>query len=630
MKYTLHSLAGCLLLGLVQQAAAQTKIKTTPWQIHEGNDGLIKFATPTDKEKQAALDKATLPSQTDRGWTVAPAKDGVVDFDRPSRIPQFQGFKQLDFLYFQTVVTIPPGTEVKTFQVEFDSVDDGARVYIFNSKNPDGFSNKAHDIIKASQKAKVDFSGHAVAGENRIVVAQYDLCDPGNTIRGIRIIVDGSEVTPPVSATRTTQESKPFESVSHGDVHVRTPDGLVYDFQGTGEFLCSISDDKKAIVQTRQEMWHKNPKVSINTAAAILADGQKFEFYLKPRFRWFMNDKEQDAPGENGGGARGLPGGARLDYRVLSPGNIEYIIYWSDKSFAARVFVVTGSHLDVGIRRDSDAHAYQGFFGNLDMNAMNDMTLRDGSMVTPPADIAGINKFTDSWRLQPGESLFSDVKNAQDAALAKNPHTDVQIPKDKWDSAEKEVKAAGITSPLAARNTTYDVALTGEKSFIETGKIQDAARKALPPGERAVVAGDKANQAAVEAENKAAAAAGSALKDQVTASAAAGKATWAGSWSWAADDTQREDHSKLIMKSETDFVYTYAGQSYNLKGKIGHSGGVPTAPLCVNLDLPNGDHLRFEWKSPDEVEGHFWKKGKKAGITKNNPPETTAELMRVK
>lgn len=93
-------------------------------------------------------------------------------------------------------------------------------------------------------------------------------------------------------------------------MHIKTPDGLAYDFQGTGEFLCAQSDDKKAIVQSRQEPWPGNPTLSINTAAAISADGNKFEFYLKPKFRWFVNDEEQPAPGANGGAVhtRAAPG----------------------------------------------------------------------------------------------------------------------------------------------------------------------------------------------------------------------------------------------------------------------------------------------------------------------------------
>lgn len=302
------------------------------------------------------------------------------------------------------------------------------------------------------------------------------------------------------------QKETPIVSVSAGEVHIKTPDGLCYDFQGTGEFLCAQSDDKKAIVQSRQEPWPGNPTLSINTAAAISADGNKFEFYLKPKFRWFVNNEEQPAPGANGGGNLSFPGGTNLKYPVLEPGQVKYIIYWGDNSFATRVLVTESSsisYMDIGIRRDSVAHTYQGMFGNIDKDPQNDMTLRNGEIVTPPASIIDLNRFTDSWRLTTEESLFGDAQRDKNKeALAKSSHTEVQIPKDKWDAAETEVKGAGITSPIVVRNATYDVALTGDKSFIESAKLNDAAVKSLPPAERTVVAGDAANQVAVDAQNK--------------------------------------------------------------------------------------------------------------------------------
>ena len=329
-------------------------------------------------------------------------------------------------------------------------------------------------------------------------------------------------------------------------------------------------------------------------------------------------------PGEGG------QAGPRYNWKVTSPGKIEYIIYWADQSFAARVLVVEGSHMDVGVRRDSSAHTYTGFFGNIDQDPLNDMTLRDGGIVNPPANEKDLNTFTDSWRLKPEESLFGDVKRSNAQAAAQKPHTDVQIAEAKRAQAEKAVLAAGITDPLAVRNATYDVALTDSKAFIETAKTMNEAVKALPAAERKLVAGDAANKTAVDAVNNGAAGAtvGPTLKDQVVEQVAAGSDTWEGNWSWAADDNQPANHSKLIMKSETEFVYTYAGQTHNIKGRIGHAGGDPAAPLCVNLDLPNGDHLRFEWKSTEEVEAHFWRKGKKAGEQKNNTPETIAKMKR--
>lgn len=110
------------------------------------------------------------------------------------------------------------------------------------------------------------------------------------------------------------------------------------------------------------------------------------------------------------------------------------------------------------------------------------------------------------------------------------------------------------------------------------------------------------------------------LKEKIVAS----KATWEGNWSWAADDNLPENHSKLTVNSGTEFVFKYENQTHNLKGEIGYADGNPTAPLSVDLDLPDGNHLRFEWKSENEVEGKFWHKGQK-----NNPPATTSKMKRV-
>jgi hypothetical protein len=115
------------------------------------------------------------------------------------------------------------------------------------------------------------------------------------------------------------------------------------------------------------------------------------------------------------------------------------------------------------------------------------------------------------------------------------------------------------------------------------------------------------------------------LREAITSS----RTTYEGDWSWADDDTHAKNHSKLVVKSATEYDYVYKGKTYNLTGKMSYSGGDPNAPLALNLDLPDGNHLRFQWNSADAVEGHFWKKGMKAGLTKNNTPETIANMKRV-
>lgn len=64
----------------------------------------------------------------------------------------------------------------------------------------------------------------------------------------------------------------PFFPATHGDVHVRTTDGLTYDFQATGDYVLLRTLDDSVVIQSRQVAYAKNPRVSINRAAAIRSD----------------------------------------------------------------------------------------------------------------------------------------------------------------------------------------------------------------------------------------------------------------------------------------------------------------------------------------------------------------------
>lgn len=75
-------------------------------------------------------------------------------------------------------------------------MDDGARVWLFNTKHPDGFYNPKADITGKGDGVTVDLSGEAAPGENRIVVAQFDWSGGFDHIRGIHIKADGNEIKP--------------------------------------------------------------------------------------------------------------------------------------------------------------------------------------------------------------------------------------------------------------------------------------------------------------------------------------------------------------------------------------------------------------------------------------------------
>jgi hypothetical protein len=95
----------------------------------------------------------------------------------------------LDFTYFQTTVNLPNG-KAKKFEVQFDLVDDAARIYLFNKRFPAGYYVDASDVYQAQHKlTKVDFVNQLAEGDNRVVVVQFDQSRPGNSLMGLRLHV---------------------------------------------------------------------------------------------------------------------------------------------------------------------------------------------------------------------------------------------------------------------------------------------------------------------------------------------------------------------------------------------------------------------------------------------------------
>ncbi len=187
----IHFLTTLILLFF--STALSGQIKVLPWQMHEGNEGIVTFTT-TSHGDPAAYTQAKIPSSDDPNWEEAPLKDGQVYISRSSTLRCKQ---ELDFLYFQTEVFVPANMNVDDFTISYDKADDGARIYFFNSKHPNGHFNPAADLyLKSGTKVDpVNLKSEVVAGEvNRVVIVQYDNCATGNNINGIRIKVNGTEI----------------------------------------------------------------------------------------------------------------------------------------------------------------------------------------------------------------------------------------------------------------------------------------------------------------------------------------------------------------------------------------------------------------------------------------------------
>ena len=508
-----------LALGIVvlcsvvtgSMTSAQTApIDRSPWRmfITPAPHGPLASGHDDMSQVEPYFADASIPDESDPGWQPAPEPD-TIGFDGQVD-PNFGGEQAsrlttcgstVDYTYFETIVTVPPGTNPNTFTVDFVDIDDAAQISIFNSANPTGTVG-TDGIVRASTSATQtgNLAGQLVEGPNRVVITQMDFCNPGNTLHEARITLDGSEVptedvpdattTTDGGATTTTSTSaRPPRTpipppASFGDVHIRTPDALVYDFQAVGDFVLAQTPSGDVMFQSRQDILDIRPRVSINTAAAMNVAGDTLEFYLDPEPRFFVNGVRTDLPSTDlqlplGGVVEPSITQSAAGPRVTSPN--DFTVTWPDGGTAARVLFKRGVHLDLGIAWLSGDQTYEGLLGNLDGDPANDMAVRDGDEISQPASDEELVSFGDSWRVPADASLLqgeSPVREAADTADA--PLTQDELDPEVVAEAEQICQDAGISDEVALESCVFDVAATGDEGFVDSAATVEAAIEELP------------------------------------------------------------------------------------------------------------------------------------------------------
>lgn len=185
-------------------------ITYSKWQIHEGK-GPIDFKTENGFWGDPAAYKiAEIPAVKNNGWTTVEDQSGKF-LSRKSYIPPFT---QVDFTYFQTIVNVPQGTIAKDVKIAFGMIDDGARVYVFNSKYPNGKFKTGTDFLfrdyyKAGNRGTAyigNFADLMIQGINRIVIVQFDNSKDGNHVNSVSLEV-GGKIIPAVDKDVAQMES---------------------------------------------------------------------------------------------------------------------------------------------------------------------------------------------------------------------------------------------------------------------------------------------------------------------------------------------------------------------------------------------------------------------------------------
>jgi hypothetical protein len=322
---------------------------------------------------------------------------------------------------------------------------------------------------------------------------------------------DGEDPCNTPTPTEPPDQARPprpggSSSVTHGEPHLTSFDGLSYDFQAVGEFIQAKSTVDDFEVQVRFQAPPRTDVVSVNSAVAMNVAGDRVAVYAGGSGTLFVNGDEVDHRGRN----VELDSGGTV-YPPYS-GDLSFLIVWPD---GTQLHLMPGDWGGGGGEGSSTVPAAQGFInseiyltperastmigllGDANGDSANDISTRDGQVLAVdqqsyqlPVSFEDLYQvYGKSWRISEDESLFDygegeTTDSYTDLAFPPRPVSIDDLTAEERANAEEICRAAGIADEKLLRDCILDVGLTGFEEFATAVASLDGAEVvAAGPGD---------------------------------------------------------------------------------------------------------------------------------------------------